>query len=140
MEVSTPYASHSNEAAERLIKDHCTCARVIFFTAQLPLSLWAEAIVHANWHRNRLPAARIGGNIPLYLWNPAKRIEFSKILACDTSSIAFVYRRDTAKEKRTFYGQFIGMISDTSLIKVSILHTKATISVQRKDFRLYKGI
>ena len=63
LEYSPIYASESNGAAERLIRELWTKARVLLKAADLSNFLWGEAISHVNWLCNRFPASRIGNKL-----------------------------------------------------------------------------
>jgi len=55
LEPSPPYAPQSNGVAERFMKELGMRSRVLLFSAKLDDTLWAEAMSHGNWLRNRLP-------------------------------------------------------------------------------------
>jgi len=143
LEPSPAYAPQSNGAAERLIQEHWTRARVMLFGQNLPQTLWPEAILHANWLRNRLPSSRLKGGIPLLAWDSKLRVNYSDLLEFGSPGFSFIYYKTTAKGKkmnpRSTFGHFVGMDSSTRLAKVYIPYTKQTISVRRSDFKEYKG-
>lgn len=62
-----------NGAAERLIQGIAKLMMVFLLACELPFSLWAEAIYHANWLRNLLPASRVIHESPIraLVWNAA---------------------------------------------------------------------
>jgi len=126
-----------------LVKEHWTRARVILFASNLPTKLWPEAIEHGNWLRNRLPATRIQGDIPILRWDSRYRVKYTNLLEFGTPGFAYIYRSHTATGKkllpRSIYGHFVGMASDTTLIKVYIPQTKQIIHVRRNDFKKYHG-
>lgn len=68
VKFSPAYAPESNGAAERLVQEHWTRARVLLHGTDLPFKLWGEALHHANWLRNRVPSAGTGGLIPISHW------------------------------------------------------------------------
>ena len=140
LEPSPAYAKQSNGAAERLIQEHWTRARVMLFASNLLNYLWPEAVTHGNWLRNRLPASRINGDIPIKRWDPCSRINYAKLLEFGAPGFAYIYREDTTKGKklltRSVFGYFVGMASDLVLIKVFIWHTTTILFVRRSDFRV----
>jgi transposase InsO family protein len=52
---SPPYQPESNGAAERLNRTLLSRVRASLYDAGMPLKWWAEALVTANWLRNRSP-------------------------------------------------------------------------------------
>ena len=141
LDYSPAYASESNGAAERLIQEHWMRARVLLFASQLPNNLWAEAIAHGNWLRNRLPAKRIGGGIPILAWDPSTRIDFKSLLEFGQPGFAFIYRPKATPQKkllpRAVFGHFVGMHSDTTILRVYVPHSKSIIFTRAADFKKY---
>ena len=56
-ETTAPYTPEQNGAAERLNRTLMERVRAMLFEAGLPRELWAEAIVTANYIRNRSPTS-----------------------------------------------------------------------------------
>ena len=143
LDYSPAYDSESNGAAERLIREQWTRARVLLKASNLPNFLWGEAISHGNWLRNRLPASRIGNKLPILAWDPNTRINFKTLLNFGTSGFAFIYYSKTVPQKklrdRSVFGYFVGMDSDTRLIRVFTPENKGIIFCRRTDFKVYKG-
>lgn len=52
----------SNGAAERGNRTHLEGARAMLIQSQLPTTLWAEAVRHSVWLRNRAPTRALDGN------------------------------------------------------------------------------
>ena len=92
VEPSPPYAPERNGAAERIVQEHWMRARVLMFSSELPAQLWGEALKHANWLRNRLPASRIGGDLPILLWDSRTTVDFTKIPPFGQPGFSFIYR------------------------------------------------
>ena len=136
---SPPYAPESNGISERIVQEHWTRARVLVFASKLPNSLWGEAINHANWLRNRLPSRRIDNSLPILKWNPNTFIDFASLLAFGKPGFGFIYRaHTTAKKKllpRSQFGNFVGMESDTRLIRMYVPNEKRVRVVRRADFK-----
>lgn len=137
-DYSPAYASESNGAAERLIKEHWAHARVLLFAADLPLNLWGEAINHGNWLRNRAPSQRLQGGIPILAWNANTRIDFEKVPEFGQKGHAFVYRSKTTPQKkllhRTSFGHFVGMEGEVRLFRVFVPATQQIIITRAQDF------
>ena len=138
LDFSPPHASESNGAADRLIQEQWKGARVLLFTSKLPQNLWAEAISHFNWLRNRCPSDRIDGRIQILEWNPRTRIDFHKVPVFGQSGYAFVYSSKTVAHKkflpRSVFGHFFGMHSDTTIIRVYVPEKKAIFFCRVQDF------
>ena len=139
---SPPHAHQSNGTAERLIQELWARTRVLLFASQLPASLWAEVMSHANWLRNRLPSSRIENQIPILMWNPSTSIQFSKVPLFGQPGFAFKYRSDTVPNKkflaRSVHAHFVGMESDTTILRVYVPETKSVMLTRAKDFRPYE--
>ena len=139
LEFSPAYASQSNGSSERLIQEIWKVGRTMLFEAKLDIRLWAEAISHANWLRNRLPAQRVGLRIPYTLWTQ-KRPDMSAVLHFGQSGYAFQYRSVTVKGKkilpRTVFGNFVGMESENTLYRVFIPTTKSIYICRKNDFKI----
>ena len=122
--------------------DSCKSDVILSTLAQLQY-LWLEAIIHANWLRNRLPASRIQGAIPIRSWDPKSRVDYTSLLEVGTPGFAFIYRKQNVSGKkflpRSVFGYFVGMASETVLLLIFIPQTKAFIQVRRNDFRKYDG-
>ena len=144
LDPSPPHAHQSNGTAERLIQELWTRTRELLFASQLPASLWAEAMSHSNWLRNRLPSSRIENQIPILMWNPSTSIQFSKVPLFVQPGFAFKYRSDTVPNKTflarpvAFHAHFVGMESDTTILRVYVPETKSVMLTRAQDFRPYK--
>ena len=79
IEPSPPYGPEGNGAAERIVQEHWNRARMLMFSSNLPQQLWVEALRHAKWLRNRLPFSRLGGDLPILLWDPRIDVNFTHI-------------------------------------------------------------
>lgn len=55
-ECSSVYGPQSNEKAERLVQELSLTARVMMTNTNLPESLWAEAMQHDRYLKNRTPS------------------------------------------------------------------------------------
>ena len=143
LDPSPSHAHQSNGTAERLIQELWARTRVLLFASKLPATLWAEAMYHANWLRNRLPSSRIGNQIPALLWNPSTTIQFSKVPVFGQPGFAFKYRSDTVPNKkflaRSVHAHFVGMQSDTTILRVYVPETKSVMLTRIQDFRPYSN-
>lgn len=140
---SPAYAPESNGLAERLVQEHWTRARVMLFASDLPFNLWGEALHHANWLRNRTPSSRIDGSIPLLAWDKHASIDFKTLLTFGQAGYAFLYYPTTKPGKkllpRSEFAKFVGMESDSRLVRVFIPSKNVLRVVRRADFHPVKG-
>lgn len=143
IEPSPPYAPESNGTAERLVQEHWTRARVLMLSTNLPAELWDEAILHANWLRNRTPSSRINNDLPLLKWKPNSIIRFRNIPEFGTFGYAFIYYPHNVKAKkllpRSEPGYFVGVEGDELLFKIFIPTTKEVRRIRRADFHMKKN-
>lgn len=65
LECTPPYDSQINGVAERFMQEIALWERVFLFGTKIGDDLWAEAIHHGNWFRNRLPANIIIYRLPI---------------------------------------------------------------------------
>lgn len=143
IEPSPAYAPPINVTGKcwckSIVQDHWTRARVFLFAANLPNGLCSEAIQHANWLLNQLPAQRIGGEI---LFGAGSRtqesitslslsLEFEEAL----SSAEITQQKGRKLLARSVIWSFVGMLRNTALIKVFIPETRTFLCVRRIDFK-----
>lgn len=99
-------------------------------------------MIHANWLRNRLPASRINGQIPIQRWLAETKVCCLDLLKFGTPVFAFIYRSETSAGNDflslSVYSHFLGSEINTRFIKVFISQTKISMTVRRSDFRKYK--
>nr|QCC62380.1 integrase [Digenea simplex] len=143
LEYSPPYASQSNGSSERLIQELWKVARTMLFDARLDMELWGEAISHANWLKNRLPAKRINLQIPYVKWFN-RTPNMSALQQFGQPGYAFQYRPDTAKNKkflpRTMFGYFVGMESNNTLYRIYLPTTKSVYICRRMTSQFFLTI
>ena len=140
---SPSYAPESNGTAERLVQENWTRARILLHISEFLFQLWAEALHHANWLRNRTPNSRISADIPLLLWDKNPRIDLKSLLNFGQARYAFIYYPKTQPEKkllpRSEFSRFVGMDSDVHLARVYVPATNTVRTVRVADFHLLKG-
>lgn len=95
LEYSPAYAPQSNGIAKRFMQELGLRCRVLLHAANFDDMLWAEAMNHGNWLRNRLPSERILGNIPMLLWDAKTRINFGTLPIFGQEGFAFLYTPST---------------------------------------------
>lgn len=81
------------------MKELGTGSRILFFGAKLTDALWAEAINHGNWVRNRLPSSSVNNNIPIFLWGASATLSFSDLPTFVKKGFSFLYQSETRLNK-----------------------------------------
>ena len=75
-------------------------------------------------------------------WNNSTRTEYSTLLDFGAPGFAYIYYSETSKRKkflpRSIFKYFVGMESQTTLIKVFIKETKKIINLRRNDFKRHE--
>jgi len=69
LQHSAPYSPQSNGAPERLNRTLIELARAMLIAKNLPKYLWAEAVSHAAYLRNRVSTRALKDTTPDGLWN-----------------------------------------------------------------------
>lgn len=112
----------------------------MLLATDLPDVLCAEALSHANWLRNRLPASRINGEIPILNWDPRTIIDFSKLHIFGQTGYSFIYRSSAAAGSkllpRSHFSRFIGVESDRILLRVYVPEFNTVRVVRNADFHV----
>src|ERR1700761_512114 len=72
LQTTAPYSPSQNGIAERFNRTLIELARAILIARNLPSFLWAEAVSHAAYIRNRSPTRALEGMTPDELWNGRK--------------------------------------------------------------------
>ena len=140
LEPSPPHAPESNGVAERFMQELGTRARVLLFAANLPGNLWAEAMNHGNWLRNRLPSSRIHNGIPLLQWDSTAKLKYKDLLVFGQQGFSFLYqphfRPNRKFSARAIHGHFVAMESGSTLYRIFTPSTNKVIVTRRQDFRI----
>lgn len=58
-EKSAPYTPQQSGVAERYNRTLMECTRCLLYGRDVPLFLWAEAVQHANYIKNRMPSKSV---------------------------------------------------------------------------------
>ncbi|GBE79025.1 hypothetical protein SCP_0202220 [Sparassis crispa] len=72
MGPTAPYSPSQNGVSERLNRTLLGLARAMIYARDLPRYLWAEAIAHAVYIKNRSPTQVLNGATPEEKWNGTK--------------------------------------------------------------------
>jgi transposase InsO family protein len=82
-QLTAPYTSQQNGVAERAIRTINDAARTTLLASGLPSSFMFDAIAHAVYVRNRLPAAAQAGMTPFEAWHGRKpRVDVLRPFGC----------------------------------------------------------
>lgn len=95
LEPTTPYTPELNGVAERLNRKLCEKTRSLLTDAEMPKSLWGEAILTAVYLTNRSPTSAIEHKTPYELWYGEKP-DLSKLKVFGSPCVVHV-----PKEKRS---------------------------------------
>lgn len=139
LHYSPRYASESNGVAERYMQELGMRTRGLMFSSTLPNELWAEAMNHENWLRNRLPCERADFDLPILCWKPNTSINLSNIPTFGNPGFEFMYTSPTTRDKkfkaRSAHGNFVGMQRDERLCRIFEMATKTIIITRLADFK-----
>ena len=95
-EDTIPYTPQQNGVAERMNRTIMETVRSILHHADLPLSLWAEAVSTAIYIRNRSPTSCLKEKTPYESWHNEKpNVSHFKVFGCK----AFVHVPDQKRKK-----------------------------------------
>lgn len=121
LEYAPANSYESSNAAERLIQGLSKLMMFFPLVSELPFSLWDEAISHANWLRNHLPASGVNMKFP-YMLRYGTQPELSTLMDFGTKTYAFRYRSDSLLGKgflpRIVFGYFVGMDSNNTILRI----------------------
>ncbi|RDB27836.1 Retrovirus-related Pol polyprotein from transposon TNT 1-94 [Hypsizygus marmoreus] len=119
----------SNGAAERANRTHVEGARTMMIAAGLPKYLWAEAIRHHVWLRNRTPTSALPGNITPYERATTKKPNLSMVQ--EWGAVAYVKRRSAGKlEPKIDEGHFVGIDDESKGYRI-YWPKKRSVTVER---------
>lgn len=119
--ISPPYEPERNKLIQRIVQKNWTRHQVLMFATNLPKAFWGEEITYANW----LPFSCINNRIPILEWEKSVIINFGNILEFGAHGYSFIYYPRSVEKKnllpRSELSRFVGMESDTRLIRVFVL-------------------
>lgn len=103
LKTSPPNSLQRSCKSERFMQELSVRECVIRIVTVLPATLWAEAIHHGNWLRNRPPSKRRNKNLPFPLWRPnANIINFVKLPINGQPGFAYIYCPSMAANMKLF--------------------------------------
>ena len=107
----------TNGIAERANRTLLDGARAMLESSQLPEGLWAEAVSHHVWIRNRVPTRSLKHDKTPYELATGKKPDLSGIHPW--GSKAWVKRLDVGKlEPRAEIGRFVGVDSESKGLRI----------------------
>lgn len=106
----------------------------------LPDSLWAEAMQHGNWLRNRLPSKPINQALHIKYWKPNVNIvSFVVLPTFGQPGFAFIYCLSTSPNKKMFARSihvcFVGMESNQRLCRTFDPVSQKVYVIRVSDFK-----
>ena len=72
IETTAPYSPSQHGTAERMNRTLLELTRAMLIEKNLPPSLWAEAVTHATYIRNRSPTQALGDRTPFEAWHGSR--------------------------------------------------------------------
>ena len=139
IKIRAPYEPRQNAVAERRIRTLFEMARTLLLDAGIPQIYWEDAIMHANFIRNRVPTKILKGMTPFEkFWGRKPDVKWLRPFG----SLCYVLIPDGLR-KRKFDAKaepavVLGMSSKHSAYKILMLGSrKIKIS---KDVRFYENI
>jgi hypothetical protein len=128
---SAPYNPQSNGSAESLNMILWKKATFMLPTSGLKCSTWSEAVMTANYVRNRSPHANTPDNAtPCGLWRNIKpSIGYIRLFGCDAYAVVPLHKRDKFSPKAEL-GNFVGYDQYSGAYKIYYSNTN-TVKVIR---------
>ena len=133
--LTVPYTPQQNGRAERLNQSLLAIARCMMIESGVPHKFWAEAILHANYIKNRTISSAIN-EVPFVLWNgrdlERDDLKHIKVFGCE----AWVKQRETSKLlARAERCVYMGVHPNQKAYKLWHMEKEAMISAINVDFR-----
>lgn len=124
--------------SETVVLEHWKRQIALKFARKLPENLQGEALQHANWFRNRLPARLIKGKVPILSWYFNIVIDFRSLSSFGQTEFVVIYLSNTEIRRklkpRSGFSHFAGMNSDTIPFRAYMPKSKMAKAVKRGDF------
>jgi hypothetical protein len=119
----------SNGSAERANRTHLECAVAMLTASGLPKNLWAEAILHSVWIRNRVPTRSIDENKTPYEKGTGRKPNLSGLH--EWGSTAWVKKLNASKlDSKVEKGKFVGFDDESKGYRI-YWPEKKRISIER---------
>ena len=119
----------SNGSAERANRTHVECALAMLTASGLPKNLWAEAILHSVWIRNRVPTRSMGENKTPYEKGTGKKPNLSRLH--EWGSTAWVKKLNVSKlDSKVEKGRFVGFDDESKGYRI-YWPEKKRVSIER---------
>lgn len=97
-----------------------------------------RGLKNTKWLRNRPLSSRVNGYIPIQLWDPSIVIDFPSLLIFSQPGFAFIYRPQAEQAEKlkpsSEPGHFIGIESDTRLIRVYTPESESVKFIRKAEF------
>ena len=124
--LTTAYTPQQNGVAERKNRTLVEMARCMMRQAGAPPSFWAEAILNANYTRNRCPTRALDGQIPYLLWRgKTPTVRYFQIFG--TKVFALDKRQNKGKfDSRGQEGIFLGYSEESKAYRIYLPNKRET--------------
>lgn len=125
--LTAPHTPQQNGVAERKNRTLLDMARCMMIRSGVSPVFWAEAVMAANYIRNRCPTNSLEGKIPYELWSDRK-VNINHLRVFGTK--AFVVNKTVSRgklEERSIEGSLVGYSEQTKGYRVYIPKTRKVI-------------
>lgn len=137
--MRSPYSPEQNSIAERRIRTVVEMARTILLQSCVPSMCWEDAILHANYIRNRVYTRSIAGKTPYEaFWGRKPNMEYIRPFGCLVYVLIHKELRDGKFDATSLPGVLLGISDHHSGYKVLMIGDR-TVKVAR-DVRFYEEI
>ena len=137
--IRTPYCPNQNSIAERYIRTLVEMARTMLIHACMPIYAWEDAILHANYVRNRVITRALRGKTPYEaFWGRRPDLQWLKPFGCLVFVVKHKEQREGKFEAVAMAGVMLGISENHSGYRVQMLQDK-TVRIAR-DVRFYEEI
>jgi len=133
-QTTVEYTPQQNGVAERANRTLIEMARCIMLQANLPESLWAEAVNTATYLRNRCATKCLNGITPMEAWSKKKPyVGFLRIIGSKTIALNKTYQRGKFQPKGDEY-ILVGYSNESKAYRLWKPGTKTVIKARDVKF------
>ena len=137
-QFSAPYSPQQNGIAERGMRTLGNMTRCMLEDADLPNTLWAEAMRTATYLKNRTPHATLGGDTPYFrFFGRQANLQHLRVFG----SKAFVQYEERARSKldrKAWEGILVGYADDSKAYRILDPATRKVHESVHVTFREYR--
>jgi hypothetical protein len=137
--IRSPYVPEQNAIAERRIRTVVEMARTLLLHSCVPMVCWEDAVLHANYVRNRVSTCAIKGKTPYEVfWGRKPSLEHLKPFGCLVFVLIHKELRDGKFDATSLPGVVIGVSDNHSGYKILMMGDRS-VKIAR-DVRFYEDI